>query len=112
MCVVMVCLIVHLCGGGVVSLDDAILGKRGSTGGFGIDVFFAWAVDGDLDCNLTTINVFTIHLGDSLLLEFLRTEGNEAEATTFTWLVAGLELLDHETWDGTESDFGGSWLVG
>ena len=70
-----------------------------------------WAVNGDLDSDLTTLNLLSVHLVDSLLLLLLRGEGDETEATSLTGLVAGLELLDHETRDWAKGDLGRRWLV-
>jgi hypothetical protein len=33
-------------------------------------------------------------------------ESNETKATTLAGLVAGLELLDHEAWDGSKGNLG------
>ena len=64
------------------------------------------AVDGDLDSNLTTLNLLSVHLLNSLVLLFLGAKGDETEATALTALVAGLELLDHETRNGAQGDLG------
>lgn len=66
------------------------------------------AIDGDLDGNLTALDLLAIHLRASLLLQLLRSEGDKAKATALARLVAGLKLLDHEARDGPESDLGRS----
>ena len=74
-------------------------------------IFLAWAINGDLDCDLSTLDLLAVHLGNSFLLQLLRFERNEAEASSLSWLVPGLELLDHESWDWSESNLCGDWLV-
>lgn len=69
-----------------------------------IVVLLAGAVDGNLDSDLTALNLLAVHLAASLLLEFFGSESNEAEATTLARLVAGLKLLDHEARDGAEGN--------
>lgn len=75
-------------------------------------ILLAGAVDGNLDSDLTTLNLLGVHLLDGLLLLLLGAEGDETEATALTALVASLELLDHETRNGTQGDLGGDGLVG
>ena len=75
-------------------------------------ILFAGAVDGDLDSDLATLNLLAVHLLDGLLLLLLRAESDETETTALTALVASLELLDHETRNGTQGDLGGDRLVG
>ena len=107
----------HICVGGclssrrIVGLDDAILGQRGSASGLRVDVLLAWAIDGDLDGNLTAFDLLAIHLADSLLLQFLRAKRDESETTALARLTTSLELLHHVALDGTESDLGGSGIV-
>lgn len=74
-------------------------------------VLLSGGVDGDLDSDLTALNLLAVHLVASLLLELLRAEGDEAEATALARLAASLELLDHETGNGAESDLGVDWGV-
>jgi hypothetical protein len=45
-------------------------------------------------------------------LQLLRSQGDEAEATTLARLTTSLELLDHETGNGTQGDLGRQRLVG
>lgn len=104
--------IIDLGGGRVVRLDDSVLSEWSGTSGFGIYVFLARAIDGDLDSNLPAIDVFAVHIGDSLLLEFFRAKRNEAKSTTFARLVASLEFLNHEAGNWTKSDLRGGWLIG
>jgi hypothetical protein len=47
-----------------------------------------------------------------LLLQLLRGQRDEAEATALAGLAASLELLDHEAGDGAKGDLGGQGLVG
>ena len=83
----------------------AILGDFGT-------IFFAWAVNGNLDCDLTTLDLLAVHLVHCLLLLLLGSQGDEAEATSLTCFAASLELLDHEARDGTEGNLGRGRLVG
>lgn len=69
-------------------------------------VLLAGAVDGDLDGNGATVDLLAVHLVDGLGLELLRGQGDKAEATRLAALVASLELLDHESGDGTQSHLG------
>lgn len=85
-------------GRGLAFLCDIVVGLVG-------------AVDGDLDGNLTAVNLLAVHLGHSLLLKLLGSKGDKAETTSLAGLVAGLELLDHETGDGAEGDLGGNRFV-
>ena len=101
------CVVTELCSSDVVGgTIGAVLSSS-----FAI-VFLPRAVDGDLDCNLTTLDVLAIHLLDGLVLHFLVLQSNEAKATAFAGFVASLELLDHESWDRTEGDLGRRWLIG
>lgn len=70
------------------------------------------AVNGDLDSDLTTLNLLAVHLIDSLLLQLLGSQRDETETTSLAGLTTGLELLDHEAGDGAESNLGGRRLVG
>jgi len=74
-------------------------------------IFLAWAVDGNLDCDFSTLDLLAVHLGNSLLLQLLRLKSNETEASALAWLVSGLELLDHESWNGSEGNLGRDGLV-
>lgn len=89
-------------GGGLLGLLSRVEGV----------ILLAGAVDGDLDSDLTTLNLLGVHLLDGLLLLLLGAEGDETEATALTALVASLELLDHETRNGTQGDLGRDGLVG
>lgn len=71
-----------------------------------------WAIDGDLDGDLATLDLLSVHLRDSLLLQLLGGECNEAKSTTLAGLIASLELLDHEAGNRTKGDLGRGWLVG
>lgn len=97
--------------GRVVGLDHTILRQWGRSRSFRVDVFLARAVNGDLDSDLTSVNLFAIHLVDCLLLHLLRSKRDESKTTTLARLVACLKLLDHEARDWTESDLGGRRLV-
>jgi hypothetical protein len=91
-------------GGGTASSG----GGSGLTlsGGLHVVVLLSGRVNGDLDSDLTTLNLLSVHLRASLLLELLGTEGNETETTALAGLTTSLELLDHEAGDGAESDLG------
>lgn len=93
-------------------MDDPVLSEWSSTGGLRVNVFLAWAIDGNLDSNLTTLDFFAVHFGHGFLLELFRGKGHEPEATALSRLIAGLELGNHETRDGTESDLCGRGFVG
>jgi hypothetical protein len=69
------------------------------------------AVDGDLDSDLTTLDLLSVHLLNSLLLKLLRGESNETEATSLASLATSLEFLDHEAGNGAEGDLGRGGLV-
>lgn len=79
--------------------------------GVRILVLLARAVNGDLDSDLTALDLLAVHLLACLLLQLFTSERNEAKAAALAWLVAGLELAHHELGDGTESDLGGGRLV-
>lgn len=102
----------HLSGSRSSVLLSRSLGTLLSRLTSGSVVFLAGAVNGDLDSNLTALNLLSVHLLHSLFLLLLRTEGDETEATALASLVAGLELLDHEAGDGAKSNLGGNGLVG
>lgn len=74
-------------------------------------VLLSGGVDGDLDGDLTALDLFAVHLSASLLLKLFRSEGNESEATALASLTTSLELLDHESGDGAKGDLGGGGLV-
>ena len=69
------------------------------------------AVDSNLDGNLTTLNLLSVHLSNSLLLELLGSKSDKSEATTLTGLTTSLKLLDHESRDRTKSDLGRRGLI-
>jgi hypothetical protein len=69
------------------------------------------AVDSNLDGNLTTLNLLSVHLSNSLLLELLGSKSDKSEATTLAGLTTSLKLLDHESRDGTKSDLGRRGLI-
>jgi hypothetical protein len=101
----------HLCSGSLSDCAVGILSSSFSGWGVGIIIGLVWAVNGDLDSDLTTFNLLAIHLVDGLLLLFLGSKSNESESTTFARFVASLKLLDHETWDWSKGDLGGGWLI-
>jgi hypothetical protein len=70
------------------------------------------AVNSNLDGDLTAFNLLSVHLADSLLLEFLRSQSHKAKATALASLATSLKLLDHESGDGSESNLGGRRLIG
>lgn len=93
--------------------DRSGIGAVGlALGGVDIIVSLVGAINSDLDCDLTALDLFAIHLRDGLLLELLRGQSDEAEATTLASLATSLELLDHEAGDGAKGDLGGDGLVG
>ena len=92
-------------------MNDAILSKRSGPSSLRVDVLFAGAIDGDLDGNLATFNLLTIHLTDSLLLQFLGAERDESKSTTLTGFATSLELLDHIALNWAKGDLGGSRAV-
>jgi len=69
------------------------------------------AVNSNLNGDLTTLNDFAVHLGNSLLLHLLRSQCDKSEATTLARLTASLELLDHEAGDRAQGDLGRDRLV-
>lgn len=75
-------------------------------------ILLSWAVNGDLDGDLATLDQFAVHLLDCLLLQLLGAQGDEAEATTLARLATSLKLLDHEAGDGTKSNLGRAGFVG
>lgn len=94
-------------------LLGSTLGGTGGRGGllaFGgmllVVVLLAGGVDGNLDGDLTALNLLAVHLSASLLLQFLGAESNKTEATALAGLATSLELLNHETGDGAEGDLG------
>lgn len=70
-------------------------------------ILFAWAINRDLNGDLATLDLFAVHVSAGLLLHLFTSEGNEAEAATLAWFVAGLKLADHELLDWAERDLGG-----
>ena len=69
------------------------------------------AVDGNLDGDLTTLDLLAVHLIDGLLLHLLAGQGDEAKTTSLASLTTGLQLLDHEARDGAKGDLGRRGLV-
>lgn len=100
----------YLSGSGGGRSLSRLLGGLGSgaLGGLtlAIDVviLLSGGVDRDLNGDLTALNLLSVHLGASLLLKLLGTEGDETETTALARLTASLQLLDHETGNGAESD--------
>jgi hypothetical protein len=92
------------CGGG--SSSGGASGGLTLSGGLHVVVLLSGRVNGDLDSDLTTLNLLAVHLRASLLLELLGAEGDETETTALAGLTTSLELLDHEAGDGTKSDLG------
>lgn len=107
--VVIVLLTVHLSDWGF--LDGSSLGRGLSVFDILLSIFLAGAINSDLDSNLTSFNLLAVHLGDSLLLELLRGESDEAEATALASLTTSLKLLDHEAGNGAKSDLGRDRVV-
>jgi hypothetical protein len=97
-------------GGGGGSSSGGASGGSGSGltlgGSLHVVVLLSGRVNGDLDGDLTTLNLLSVHLRASLLLELLGAEGDETETTALAGLTTSLELLDHEAGDGTKSDLG------
>ena len=87
------------------------LGAVGTILGVLGTILLAGAIDGNLDCDFSALDLLAVHLGDSLLLQLLRLQGDEPKASALSWLVSGLELLDHESWDRSEGDLSGDRLV-
>jgi len=101
----------HLGGGSL-----GLLGLLGAVGGLGLGALeviirLVRAVDGNLDSDLTALDLLAVHLSHGLLLQLLRGQGNETEAAALASLAASLELLDHEAGDGAEGDLGRQRLV-
>jgi hypothetical protein len=69
------------------------------------------AVNGNLDGNLTALNLLSVHLSNSLLLELLGSQSDETETTTLAGLTTSLKLLDHESGNRSKSDLGGRGLI-
>jgi hypothetical protein len=70
------------------------------------------AVNSNLDSDLTALNLLSVHLSNSLLLKFLRSQSDETEATTLAGLATSLKLLDHESGNRSESNLGRRGLIG
>ncbi len=81
-------------------------------GGLDIIIGLVRAVDGNLDSDLTALDLLAVHLSHGLLLQLLRGQGDEAESAALAGLAASLELLDHEAGDGAQGDLGRQGLVG
>lgn len=76
-------------------------------------VFLSWAINRDLNGDLSSLNLLAIHVAACLLLQLFTSERDETEAATLAWLVAGLELADHKLGDGAEGNLGrGGRVVG
>ena len=108
----------HSSGGGRgLDAARALGGARGvSLGGtlggrVGVLVLLARAVNGNLDSDLTALDLLAVHIGTGLLLHLLGGKSNKTEAAALARLVAGLELTDHELGNRTESNLGGGRLV-
>lgn len=71
----------------------------------------SWTIDGHLDGDFATLNIFAVHLRHGFLLLFLRCKRYKSETTTLSRLVACLELLDHEAGNGSKGDFGRGWFI-
>ena len=95
------------------SLSGAVGALGGSLGSWSICILIGlvWAVDGDLDSDLTALDLLGVHLSDGLLLHLLRGQSDETESTSLAGFVAGLKLLDHEAGDWAQGDLGGGWLI-
>ena len=89
-------------GNGWLAVDIRCAFKQGAR----VFVLLAGAINRDLDGDLTTLNLFAVHLGARLLLQLFTREGAEAAATTLARLIASLELANHEFGDRAKSDFG------
>lgn len=74
-------------------------------------VLLSWAINRDLNGDLASLDLFAVHVVARLLLELSASERHEAEPTSLAWLVAGLQLADHEFWNRAQGDLGGGWLV-
>ena len=81
-------------------------------GGLEIIVSLVRAVDGNLDRDLAALDLLSVHLRDSLLLQLLRGQRDEAEAAALAGLAASLELLDHKPRNGPQGDLGRQGLIG
>ena len=79
--------------------------------GIWVLILLAWTVNRDLNGDLATLDLLAVHVVACLLLQLFTSECNEAEATALAWLVAGLELANHELGDWAESNLCGSWRV-
>lgn len=95
--------------GGLAGLSGGVLLAIGL--GLDMVVLLTGGIDGDLNGNLATLNLLAVHLGAGLLLKLLGAQSNETEATALARLVAGLELLHHESRNGAEGDLGRGRLV-
>jgi hypothetical protein len=96
--------------GGLGGLLGGIGGGRVGGGGLALAinvvVLLAGGVDRDLNSDLTALNLLSVHLVASLLLELLGAERNETETTALAGLTTSLQLLDHETGNGAEGNLG------
>jgi len=97
-------------GSDLLSLDGRVF--RLVSGWSGLLVGFVRTVNGDLDSDLTILDLLSVHLQDGLLLLLLICKSDKAEATSLAGLVTSLELLDHEAWDWAKGDLGRDRLVG
>lgn len=92
--------ILRLCGGRL-GLVGRLLRRD-----VGLLIRLVWAIDGDLHGNLASLDLLAVHLCNRLLLHLLRGKGDEAEAATLASLAPSLQLLDHESRDGSKRDLG------
>lgn len=68
-------------------------------------------VDCDLDRDFTALDNLAVHLLNRLLLHILRSERDEAKATTLTRLAALLQLTNHVARDGAKRNLGRLRLI-
>lgn len=108
----------HLLSDSGLSVGRSLGGGRGAVSlggsldrGVRVLVLLTGAVDGDLDGDFAALNFLGVHLGASLLLKLLRSEGDEPETTTLARLVTCLKLANHEAGNGAEGDLCGDWVV-
>lgn len=82
-----------------------------ASGSVDIVISLIGAVDGNLDSDLATLDLLSVHLRNSLLLELLRGKSDEAEATSLASLTPSLKLLDHKSRNRSEGNLSGGRLV-
>jgi hypothetical protein len=93
-------------GGLLGGIGGGCVGGGGLALALHVVVLLAGRVNRDLNGDLTALDLLSVHLVASLLLEFLRAEGNETETTALARLTASLELLDHEAGNRAEGNLG------